>query len=111
MPRERWSLVVGSVGMGLMIIGLVVLVGQAVAAMNTGQWPVTTLGTVLKDPLMIGVVPAGFQAWLEDPRSWHTVHRIVDAIFNAVPLALLLGAGGLLMTWRSLRLDRSRVGQ
>ena len=111
MPRERWSLIVGSLGIGLMVLGLIVFLGQAVAAMNTGQWPATTLGTLVKDPMMFGLVPSAFRAWLDQPRSWHALHGIVDWIVNTVPLALLLGGAGLFMTWKSLRLDRSRVGE
>lgn len=111
MPRDRWSLIVGSLGLGLVLAGLMVFVAQAVEAIDTGRWPPSTLGTLMRDPMGQRLVPFSFRAWLERPGSWHALHGAVRWFVDVVPLALLLGGAGLYMTWKAARLDRARVGE
>ena len=111
MPRERWSLIVGSLGLALLLAGLLVFFEQVFEAIDTGRWPERTLWTLLHAPGVQRVLPLAFRTWLERPAPDDAVQTSVRWLVEAVPLALLLGGVGVVMIWKTSRLDRSRVGE
>ena len=66
------------------ISGLVVLVYQSTIWLKWGYWKSMGLTLVLNE-----VLPSNFFHWLDNPKSWFGLNKIVFSVFN-LPLALFL---------------------
>jgi hypothetical protein len=99
--HDRARLIVGSLGLGLVLWGLILFLGQMYSALETGRLESISVGSVLKRTRLRALVP---DALGEAPRRLfgNELGDSVDWLLDRIPFALFLGVVGGLVTWRTL---------
>jgi hypothetical protein len=101
MQRSRTRLIAGSCGLGLLLAGLFVFLGQVLNAIDTGRLERVPVGSLLNDPMVRSLLPR-FSEWSRGMPGSAEVGYVMDWLLNDVPLALFLAVIGGVTAWRTL---------
>jgi hypothetical protein len=102
MWRDRTRLIVGSIGLGLVLAGILVFLEQMYHAIQTGRLESVPLGAVLNEPAVRSSIPATVVHWLQQLSGSFHGQGIVEWLLDDFPLALFLALVGGVAAWRSL---------
>jgi len=99
--RDRARLIVGSLGLGLVLWGLILFLGQMYSAVENGRLESISVGSVLSGTRLRALLP---DAIGEAPRQvfGNELADSVDWLLDRIPFALFLGVVGGIVTWRTL---------
>jgi hypothetical protein len=99
--RDRARLIVGSFGLGLVLWGLMLFLGQMYGAIESGRLESISVASVVNRTTLRTLLP---DAIVEAPRRIFGVEFVdsVDGLLDHIPLALFLGVIGGIVTWRTL---------
>ena len=99
--RDRARLIVGSFGLGLVLWGLMLFLGQMYGAIETGRLESVSLGSVVNRTTSRAFLP---DAVADAPRRilGNEFAESVDWLLDHIPVALFLGVVGGIVTWRTL---------
>jgi len=100
--RERSRLLIGSLGLGLVITGLIVFLGQMYRAIDTGHLESVPVGSLLRDPMFPDLLPASWMRWIQRIPGELKIEGAVTWLLDEVPLAAFLAVVGGLAAWRTL---------
>jgi hypothetical protein len=99
--RDRARLVVGSLGLGIVLWGLLVFFGQTYRALETGRFEGVPVRTVLDDRHVRDNMPATVVEWSQRITAKLDAHGPVGWFLDEVPLAVLLIVVGGVTAWKS----------
>lgn len=99
--RERWRLLLGSLGLGLALLGVLLFVGQTLRSMEKGRFEITPVRAVFQEPMVREHVPSSLGQWFRTLSDFD-VENAVNWFLDEVPLSLLLIALGGAMAWWNL---------
>jgi hypothetical protein len=95
---------VASVGIILIITGLIVLLVDAVSAGETKAWRGSTLYDFLTAPWTEHTPLADdFALWLKHPRTFVFMNGPISFLLDMVPQSLALMTMGVLIVWKGMR--------
>ncbi|MCI0529017.1 MAG: hypothetical protein L0Y56_16390 [Nitrospira sp.] len=80
-----WQKLVNIIGVTLLYIGIIIIGLQVFVYLLYGKWEELPLFYL---PALLG--PDAFMSWLDNPRSWLGLHKIVFGILKFMPLSLFL---------------------
>ena len=96
--RDRARLVTGSIGVGIVLWGLFLFLGQMYRALDSGRLETVPVRLLFDAPPVRHALPWG---WLERLTSPLELGDYVDWFLDAVPLSLFLIVVGAVVVWRS----------
>jgi hypothetical protein len=100
-----WGFFIGFLGIILILSGILIFVGQVYIWLKKGEWVEIPLRIVF------AIIPEGspLQLWLNDPQSWHGLHKLVIGVLDFIPLSLFLIVLGLWIRW--MFIDKNRTSK
>lgn len=99
--RDRVRLVIGSLALGIALVGLLVFIGQMHRSIRDGRFESMPVRVVLDERLVRENVPSSVAQWsrrFADPQ----VEGALNWFLDEVPLALLLTVFGGVAAWWNL---------
>ena len=102
MWRDRTRLIVGSIGLGLVLAGIMVFLEQMYHAIKTGHLESIPVGSVLHEPVVRSNIPATVVQWFQQLSASIHAQGVIEWLLDDVPLALFLALVGGVAAWRSL---------
>ena len=81
------------IGALMIVSGLLIALGQVFSYMQSGAW------TQVPILFLSDFLPNSFQAWLDHPRSWLGLHKIVLLVLKSVPASIFLILLGVITWW------------
>ena len=100
--RDRARLIIGSIGLGLVLTGLVIFVGQMYRAVESGRLETVAVRQVLDEPFVRHNVPVSWSESLRRTSSALGADAAVDWLLDEFPLPLFLIVVGGIAAWRGL---------
>jgi hypothetical protein len=102
MSRDRTRLIVGSIGLGLVLSAIVIVLEQMYHAIETGRLESIPVGSVLNAPAVRSTIPSTVVQWLQQLSGSIHAEGVVEWLLDDFPLALFLALVGGVAAWRSL---------
>ena len=100
-----WGFFIGFLGTILILSAILIFVDQVYIWLKKGDWVEIPLRIVF------AIIPKGssLQLWLNDPQSWHGLHKLVIGGTEFIPLSLFLILLGLWIRW--MFIDKNRTSK
>ena len=97
--RNRVRLLIGSLGLGIALVGLIVFLGQMHRSIRDGHFESVPVRMLVSDELVRQSVPTRVAQWSQ---QFSEGHGALMWLLDEVPAALLLGVVGGLIGWWNL---------
>jgi len=97
--RDRTRLVVGSLGLGLVLWGLLLFGGQLYRAIETGRFENIPVRVIFEEPLIRRVLTPSAGGWFERFLVLTDLQTFVTWLLDEIPLCMLLLVVGSLVVW------------